>query len=205
MTRRLGVIVRLANNLIDDGDGSHYVYSVVSKDERKLELKLRCDKDGEEDEYPTFTDVDDLAVVTVKATVKHKRACPVFSIADFYENNKVTFTIGFIIAGLFVAFLGRKLFKVALFLLGALAITTVLFLIFYQTWLIKSEDKSKGNRNTWIALGISGGIGIVVGVFLIIYERLCFFAVGGVLGGLGGFILYAAIIGQFTDPVFLLD
>jgi hypothetical protein len=206
---------KLVNNLIEDDNGGYLTYSVKaskphSKDQNstyKLELTLRCDPTGDENAEPVFNHVtdDEEGGFTIKGELTHKQACAIFSIEEFYRKNRVAFAIGFIVGGLFIAFIGRKLFKVVFFLLGAVVVTAVVFLIFYQSWLIKMENRLNVNRNLWIALGISGFLGIVAGVLLVIYEKLCFFAAGGVLGGLGGFLLYTAIIANFLPAVLSFD
>lgn len=195
--------------MIDNGSKKFLTYTASEGsgiNENALEVTLICDTDGSKDEEPVFFGVVKESTkeggTKLKAQVRHRHACAVFSIEEFYHKYRIPFSISFIVVGLIVAFLGQKLFKIVFFVLGSLAVTAIIFLIFYQAWLIKINDNV--NRNLLIALGVSAFIGIVVGVLLAVYDRWCFFAVGGILGGLGGFLLYTAIIAKFVPAVTLL-
>lgn len=194
-------------DIIHHNDANYLEY-YASKGEgaAELQIKLICDPDGPKDKEPKFFNVTNTPLgnnrMLYTAEVKHRHACAVFSIAEFFHKHGIPFSIGFIIGGLIIAFLGQKLFKIVFFVLGALAVTAIIFLIFYQAWLIKMHDDI--DKNLLIAFGVSGVIGIAVGILLVVYNKWCFFAIGGILGGLGGFLLYTAIVAKFLPVVILL-
>lgn len=167
-----------------------------------VEVKLTCNIDG--------SDSDEVDATKIKYSnkkwswdVNHHLGCSAFPLDVFMEKYKILVTVIFIIVGLLCAFCGSKLFKPVLFIIGTILVTGLMFIIFYQFWLLKNVDNVQ--RNFIIALVISGVFGITAGVLLVIFERFCFVVVGGALGAFGGLLLYSAIFAGFTPGVTLFN
>lgn len=80
--------------------------------------------------------------------------------------------------GFFFAIFGRKLFKAALFIGGALIFTTLISVIFYSTFL-----KETSTKTSWFVICITIVVGMAVGFVISKFEK--FGAI--ILGALGGY------------------
>jgi len=160
-----------------------------------MELTFVCDRDAEEDSMK----FDDSATTACKimVTFTGRKACPIFSLTYLYSKYPYIFAIIFMGAGLLFAFLGLKLFKVVLFLLAAFVVGFVLLTVLYQFILSKYVNQTA----FWVCLGISAAVGLTVGWFVASYNKYCFVLAGASLGGIGGFILYTAVLAPFLDAV----
>ena len=87
----------------------------------------------------------------------------------------------FIVVGLFLAFLGRKLFTVAVFVVATIIVAGVILVIFYSTFL---SDKTAA-WVSWLVVSISIVIGIVAGFFATKVEKFG----AAILAGWGGFCI----------------
>ena len=87
----------------------------------------------------------------------------------------------FIIAGAFLGFFGRKLFKAAIFMVTAVLVVFAILLLFYTTFLEDTTEEWVG----WTVLVCAILIGLVAGFFMMKLER---FGVS-LLAGWGGFLL----------------
>lgn len=154
-----------------------------------MELTLNCNKDGKDNDPVKFE--GDFSEVEHKLTAKatHRLLCPKFSISQFLENYKYQFTILYAIVGLICAFAGQKLFKIVLFLLTSIVVCSLIFTILNQKWLANSTATS--NANLIIALCISAIAGITIGTLLTVFHAWCFCVIGGILGGMLGFIVFS--------------
>jgi len=84
----------------------------------------------------------------------------------------------YIVMGVFFAFFGRKLFKAALFIGGALIFTTFISVIFFSTFL-----KDASIKTAWIVIVCTIVVGMVVGFLISKFEK--FGAI--IIGALGGY------------------
>lgn len=87
----------------------------------------------------------------------------------------------FIIAGIFLAFFGRKLFTAAVFLVTAILVVFAILLLFYTTFLKDTTEVWVG----WTVLVCSILIGCVAGFFMMKLERVG----AALLAGWGGFLV----------------
>jgi hypothetical protein len=85
------------------------------------------------------------------------------------------------VIGLFLAFLGRKLFSAAIFIVGAIIVTGLILIIFYSTFL----SDSTSSWLPWLIVSLSIVVGLICGYFLMKVEKIG----GALLAGWGGFIL----------------
>jgi hypothetical protein len=91
------------------------------------------------------------------------------------------FSILAIITGLFFTYFGRKLFMVALFLVGLVMTVFVILLVFYSTFL-RAETKQ---WVAWVVISLSAILGVGVGFLSTMFARFG----GAIIGGWGGFLL----------------
>jgi len=91
------------------------------------------------------------------------------------------FGIGFIVAGLFFAFLGRKVFNATLFIITALIVCGLILFIFYATCL---QDNTKSWVG-WLMLSVSVILGLLAGFLMVKLEKFG----AALVAGWGGFCL----------------
>lgn len=87
----------------------------------------------------------------------------------------------FIVAGLFLALFGLKLFGIAIFLITAFATTFILLLAFYSLFLSDNTEDWVG----WTVMGCCILIGLIVGVIMYKIKKVG----AAILAGWGGFML----------------
>ena len=95
----------------------------------------------------------------------------------------------FLIIGLVITFFGRTLFKPVLFITGMLLSVSLVWLIFYSTFLSSKTEQWVG----WVVLGCSLLLGLIIGVIFIKIVKLGAFCVGA----WGGFALGILIYNSF--------
>jgi len=108
----------------------------------------------------------------------------------FMEENKWIWTALFVGIGVFLCFLGRKLFKVTIFIVAATLTVFGILLLFYTTFLKDTTENWVG----WLILVCSILIGLVVGFFVTKLERLGAALIAGWGGFLGGMLLNETIL-----------
>jgi hypothetical protein len=80
----------------------------------------------------------------------------------FLEKYAYYWGAAFILAGLFLGLLGRKLWVAAIFMIGAFVTMSAILLLFYTTFLKTRTAVWVG----WTVLGCSAIVGLIVGFFL---------------------------------------
>ena len=112
------------------------------------------------------------------------KACPIVSadgLSTWIDEYWYLWGGVMMILGAFMAFLGRKLFQVTIFVCGMAFTTYVLMMCFYA-WFFTSETEYWVG---WTVLGVSALVGILVGFLLAKYMRFG----AAVLAGFGGYCL----------------
>jgi len=107
----------------------------------------------------------------------------------FMSQYKFVFIPIFFILGAFFCFFGRRTFDIALFLIVAMAGVLISGSLFMQLTNINSSPATK-----WVIFGVCLLIGIGLGYIALKFEKVGFFALGLVLGVVGGFFLYQLIL-----------
>ena len=110
--------------------------------------------------------------------------CPRFStnaLWIFLNKWKDVWGVVYMVAGLFLCLVGRKLFQIAIFLITSLA-TCILIMMAFYTLFFKDDDE---DYIGWIVLVCAGVIGIIVGILMTKFQRLG----AALLAGWGGFTL----------------
>jgi len=122
--------------------------------------------------------------------------CPVITIEQFlqvFEKYKPLFTIVFLLIGLFALTMGLRFFNVTIFILTTSVITIMSFaFISYAT----TSDTTSTFK--WIAFGISFTFGLAIGYCAVKVQKLGFFTLGTLLGGVGAFFLYTFLLHFFN-------
>ena len=103
--------------------------------------------------------------------------------------------IAFMIIGLFMGFMGRKLFKVILFLGAVLLVVGLVLVIFYSTFLKENTASWVG----WVVLGCSVLLGLLLGCLFVKLLKLGAFVIAAWGGFSLGLILYEAF------PMYKID
>jgi len=127
-----------------------------------------------------------------KITFYSKAGCKVASLNGlwkWFDNNKWPMFAVFLGVGFFVCFFGRRLFKPMLFIVGVLVSVSLVWLIFYSTFL-KEDTKSWVG---WVVLGCSFLLGLIIGCVLMKLAKLGAF----LLAAWGGFSLALLIYNAF--------
>jgi len=123
-------------------------------------------------------------VCTFTTEIVGEGACPVFTLNGlwtFLEQYYWLWGAIFIVVGVFLTFLGRKLFLAAVFIAG-FVLTGIIFLaVCYGTFLSDNSEDWVG----WLMLSLSIVLGIIVGVLLVKYSKFA----AAVIGAWAGYIL----------------
>jgi len=117
-------------------------------------------------------------------TLTSSLACPIFTMnafIQFIDTYKVIWGAAFIILGFFIAFFGRYLLKITVFIAGTVLIAFIILVVFYATFL---SDKT-ASWVSWLVVSLAIVIGLVGGYFLAKYEKVD----AALLGAWGGFTL----------------
>jgi uncharacterized membrane protein HdeD (DUF308 family) len=110
---------------------------------------------------------------------------------------KIVFAILFIIIGVFLAFFGRFLVSVTVFILGALLSTAGLLLIFYK-FLLTSVTP------LWISWSVFGGailVGLLIGFILTKFPRVDSFIISIGAGFILGVLLNESVLYLFGSRI----
>ena len=94
------------------------------------------------------------------------------------------------VIGFFVTFFGRKLFRPVLFIAGVLLVVSIVWLIFYSTFLKSSTKAWVG----WVVLACSILVGICVGFLFVKIAKLGAFIIAAWGGYSLGLLIYSAFL-----------
>ena len=117
-------------------------------------------------------------------TFSSKDACPSFTsnaLWDFLKDYNYLWGAVFILGGIFLCFLGRKLFGVAIFVITVFVSIFLLLLLFYTVFLSENTEDWVG----WTVLACSVIIGLIIGFIMYRLQRIG----AAILAGWGGFML----------------
>lgn len=164
-----------------------------------LVAKITCDKSiAEKDIVWKATFNESLGSQTHTIIVEGSGApgCPIITIDQFlqvFEAYKPLFTIVFLLIGLFALTMGLQFFNVTIFFLTTSVVTMMSFaFISYAT----TSDATSTFK--WIAFGISFAFGTAIGYCAVKVQKLGFFTLGVLLGGVGAFFLYTFLLHFFN-------
>ena len=118
--------------------------------------------------------------------------CPAITLEafiKFFEDNKYFFAVIFIFIGFFALLAGLRFFNVTVFVLTSFVVSIALTVV---TFLITNVGETSGGR--WIVFVICVLIGLTSGYIAVKIEKIGFFALGAVLGGVGALFLHTALI-----------
>lgn len=173
-------------------------YQVNSTEDKgfKMAVKFVCDRSKGESDDIKFEN-DGTTEGYLKLVVISKKSCPMFSLTYLYSQYPSIFAIIFLGAGLFIAFVGIRMYKIVLFLLATFLVTFILVTVIYQMIMSKFVEQWA----FWTCLGVSAAVGLTAGVLVVIYNKYCFVIAGACLGGIGGFFLYNMILCYHFESV----
>lgn len=146
-----------------------------------LYVQQNCDSSAE---IVTTTALTEISAGVYETTQTSKTACPIFTanaLIQFVDEYAWFFGIGFIAIGLFLAFLGRKIFNATLFIITAIIVAGLILFIFYATFLEDSTAAWVG----WTVLGFAVLLGLVAGFLMVKFEKFG----AALVAGWGGFCL----------------
>ena len=138
----------------------------------------------EPEQGPLFANKDDNASCGTVTTLTASSVCPVYSVdalTQFLDTYFWLFGTVAIVGGVFFTFLGRKLFMVTLFIVGAMITVFAILIIFYSTFLKDDTASWIG----WLVLVLSIILGLGVGWLCTKIARFG----AAILAGWGGFML----------------
>lgn len=95
----------------------------------------------------------------------------------------------FMVLGIFICLMGRKMFKPIIFIAGVLLTTGLVLVIFYSTFL-------KSNTATWVGWVVLAGavlLGLLIGCLFVKLVKLGAFAIAAWGGFSLGLLLYQAL------------
>lgn len=167
-----------------DGDVFGLKYSNTAA-KTSLHVGLICDSNAES--FTTTALLDDGAG-NYRTTLTSADVCSTFDLNALWQFiNEYTWIwcAMFVGIGVFLTFLGRKLFKATIFIIAALLTVFGILLLFYTTFLQDTTEAWVG----WTVLGCSILIGLVVGFFTMKLERVG----AALIAGWGGFLLGAML------------
>eukprot|EP00347_Sterkiella_histriomuscorum_P015293 403357576 len=178
----------------DDNQGLKITYINVENTKPTCEgqptfqIQISCDANA----YVVdgFT-IDETGCYPVLA-FKHKSGCKIGNLSalwQWFTNNKWVMFVTFVIIGSIVCFLGRTLFKPVLFIAGVLLSVSLIWIIFYSTFLNEKTATWIG----WVVLAGSILFGLIIGCLLVKLVKLGAF----ILSAWGGYALALLIYNAF--------
>lgn len=126
------------------------------------------------------------SVCQYETTYTGEAACPLFTISaiwEFLDQYKYYWGAGFILLGIFLGLLGRRLWVAAIFIIATFVVMGSILLLFYTTFLKTNTKEWVG----WLMLALSLIIGLVVGFLMTKLQRVgaaLLAAWGGFMAGL---------------------
>jgi Domain of unknown function (DUF4203) len=103
--------------------------------------------------------------------------------------NKYAFSALIILAGLFLTFLGKRMLFITEIFTG---VTLTLFLVLY--FILSNIQVTLNTWQFWLIVGLSIGLGALVGWGISYLEWLPPAILGGILGYIGGVLLYNIVL-----------
>jgi len=129
---------------------------------------------------------------TYTITGASRFACPAVSfeqLINFIANNNVVFAAIFSVLGLILTFFGLKFINFTVFTITATAGTMISGMFLYQF-----TDVTASQWVFWALFFVCLVLGLALGYTALKLEKVAIFLVGGVLGFIGGDLLYVSII-----------
>jgi len=184
--------------LLVNRDHSYVVYE-AKNEKGSVKVTILCNSKLDKPNFTTTKNQQTKPYI-IEIEGKAKEACPFFSLSNFYNDNRIPFSIGFIGAGIIIAFLGFRIFNVVLFLMATFVVAFILFNVIFQ--LSASKITMENAWVVWIIMGAAGIIGAIAGFFAAKFQKYCFFLAGACLGGIIGFMIYTAFLTTVGGAVF---
>ena len=160
------------------------------KGEPTFQIQIQCDKDVEVTSDYTISDSDDKCYKIL--SFKHKTGCKIGNLSGLWQwftKNKWFMFVAFLIIGSVLCFLGRTLFRPVLFIAGMLLAVSLVWIIFYSTFLNENTKPWVG----WVVLVGAIIFGLVIGCLMVKLVKLGAF----VLAAWGGYALALLIYNAF--------
>lgn len=165
-------------------------------------VELHCDMSEIKIKETPFTVKTSLVGTNLTYIVKGRSrfACPALSfeqLINFVANNQYVFAAIFSIIGLILTFFGLKFINFTVFTVTATAGTAVSGMFLYQF-----TDVTASQWIFWVLFFVCLVLGLAMGYAALKLEKVAIFLVGGVLGFIGGDLLYMTVIHpMLTQPV----
>jgi len=100
-----------------------------------------------------------------------------------------------VLIGIFISFLGKKLLKPTLFLIGFTISLLFLMLILFN--IIVNDDGSTESWIKWSLLIVTFIVSLIIGYILFKLEKYGIFVLGAFLGFIAGNLLYLTLVVRF--------
>jgi hypothetical protein len=160
----------------------------------QLVVELTCDPAATIVEQIIFN-VTDVTGNVIRINGASSSGCHLASLnalIDFFAQNMTAFAILFGVIGLILTFFGLKMVNLAVFVIAATAGTLIT-----GTLLFEFTSAQNAPWILWTIFGVSLLLGLALGFVALKFEKAAYFLVGGVLGVVGGLMLYNAVLSHF--------
>lgn len=140
----------------------------------------------------TQSSIDETDVCTPRLSFAHSSGCKIGSLSALWkwvgDNKWAMFSI-FLVVGFIVCFLGRTLFKPVIFIAGVLLSVSLVWIIFYSTFLNENTKSWVG----WVVLSSSILLGLIIGCLFVKVVKLGAF----IVAAWGGYCLALLMYNSF--------
>ena len=163
-----------------------------------MKIDIKCNEQIPAD-AATFQLMLDSTECAIHLSGQADVACPRFNLSWLIDQYFFVYTLVFLIGGVAMNFYGLKLFAAVLFLFGALAVGTLILIIIYALILPINSPK-------WaflVTLIVSYVLGAFAGMYIVRYQRYCFFLVGIYLGAVLSIFLFNLILYKIIPDKYL--
>jgi hypothetical protein len=126
-------------------------------------------------------------------TMTSQSACPVFTynaLIAYMVTYQYVFGPLFMLLGLFMALAGRKFFKGAVFLIGAIIVSFFLLTISYQTFLATAQEEWVN----WLTMSVAIIVGLACGLLAVKLEKFGACLIAGWAGFCVGILLNESVL-----------
>lgn len=151
-------------------------------------VELTCNSS---EEYQVTEVTENRGTITVHA--QSASGCPswgYYQVQQFLNRYKFIFVAVGVLTGLFICFLGLKLFVPSLFIVTFLAV----FLAFFVLLLNVALSSTSSNGARWGCVAAAGILGIIAGILMVVLRRFGVFVLGAWLGVISLNLGYSLIV-----------